>query len=127
VLCSSIELVLGRISQPGSPPATDPVCLGDTSDVNGSEGALSNPESHMFGFPVTATAGGRGTAITINSGTVRAVRGHYERVNNEDNDACTGNARSTATSTDAGTLQQEYRFLPHIRRLRGLHHIRQGT
>ncbi|KAF8497822.1 hypothetical protein F5888DRAFT_1613094, partial [Russula emetica] len=49
---SSIELVLGRMPQPSSPPATGAVRLGDTSDVDGSEGALSNPESHTFGLPV---------------------------------------------------------------------------
>ncbi|KAF8492425.1 hypothetical protein F5888DRAFT_1806853 [Russula emetica] len=47
-LRSSIELVLGRMSQPSSPPATGTVRLGDASDVNGSVGALSNPESHTF-------------------------------------------------------------------------------
>src|SRR6266478_2038102 len=54
---SSIELVLGRMSRPGSPPATGAVRLGDTSDVDGSEGALSNPESHTFGLPVVGGAG----------------------------------------------------------------------
>jgi hypothetical protein len=54
---SSIELVLGRIPQPSSPPATGAVRLGDTSDVDGSEGALSNPESHTFGLPVVGGAG----------------------------------------------------------------------
>src|SRR5258707_5054216 len=54
---SSIELVLGRVSRPGSPPATVAVRLGDTSDVDGSEGALSNPESHTFGLPVVGGAG----------------------------------------------------------------------
>ncbi|KAF8483047.1 hypothetical protein F5888DRAFT_1812717 [Russula emetica] len=49
-LRSSIELVLGRMSQPSSPPATGTVRLGDASDVNGSVGALSNPESHTFGL-----------------------------------------------------------------------------
>ncbi|KAF8497933.1 hypothetical protein F5888DRAFT_1803385 [Russula emetica] len=34
-LRSSIELVLGRMSQPSSPPATGTVRLGDASDVNG--------------------------------------------------------------------------------------------
>jgi hypothetical protein len=34
---SSIELVLGQM--PTSPPPTGAVCLGDTSDVSGSEGA----------------------------------------------------------------------------------------
>jgi hypothetical protein len=53
----SIELVLGRIPQPNSPPATGAVHLGDTSDVDGSEGALSNPESHTFGLPVLGGAG----------------------------------------------------------------------
>ncbi|KAN0115670.1 hypothetical protein V8E52_006616 [Russula decolorans] len=42
---------------PGSPPATGAVRLGDTSDVDGSEGALSNPESHTFGLPVVGGAG----------------------------------------------------------------------
>jgi hypothetical protein len=42
---------------PGSPPATGAVHLGNTSDVNGSEGALSNPESHTFGLPVVGGAG----------------------------------------------------------------------
>jgi hypothetical protein len=52
---SSIRLVLGHM--PSSPPATGAVCLGDTSDVDGSEGALSNPESHMFDLPVVGGAG----------------------------------------------------------------------
>ena len=54
---SSIELVLGRMPQPSSPPATGAVRLGDASDVEGSEGALSNPESHTFGLPVVGGAG----------------------------------------------------------------------
>jgi len=54
---SSIELVLGRVPQPSSPPATGAVRLGDTSDVDGSEGALSNPESHTFGLPAVGGAG----------------------------------------------------------------------
>jgi hypothetical protein len=53
---SSIELVLGHM--PSSPPATGAVRLGDTSDVDGSEEALSNPESHTFGLPVVGGAGG---------------------------------------------------------------------
>jgi hypothetical protein len=53
---SSIELVLGHVSQPESPPATGAVRLGDTSDVDGSEGALSNPESYTFGLPVVGSA-----------------------------------------------------------------------
>ena len=52
---SSIELVLGHM--PSSPPATGAVCLGDMSDVDRSEGVLSNPESHMFGLPVVGSAG----------------------------------------------------------------------
>ena len=52
---SSIELVLGRVTQPGSPLAAGAVRLGDTSDV--SEGALSNPESHTFGLPGVGGAG----------------------------------------------------------------------
>jgi hypothetical protein len=52
---SSIELVLGHM--PGSPPATGAVRLGDTSDVDGSEGALSNPKSHTFGLPVVGGGG----------------------------------------------------------------------
>ena len=31
--------------------------LGDTFDVDGSEGVLSNPESHTFGLPVVGGAG----------------------------------------------------------------------
>ena len=31
--------------------------LGDTSDVEGSEGVLSNPESHTFGLPAVGGAG----------------------------------------------------------------------
>ena len=57
---SSIELVLGRVNaaqQPGSPLAAGAVRLSDTSDVEGSEGALSNPESHTFGLPVVGGAG----------------------------------------------------------------------
>jgi hypothetical protein len=54
---SSIELVLGRMPQSSSPPAIGAVRLGDTSDVDGSEGALSNPESHTFGLPVVGGAG----------------------------------------------------------------------
>ena len=47
---SSIELVLGRVGgQPG--PASGAVRLGDSSDADGSEGALNNPESHTFGLP----------------------------------------------------------------------------
>ena len=52
---SSIELVLGHM--PSSPPATGAVLLGDTSDMDGSGGALSNPEGHTFGSPVVGGAG----------------------------------------------------------------------
>ncbi|KAF8482280.1 hypothetical protein F5888DRAFT_1847754 [Russula emetica] len=48
----SIELVLGHMPQPSSPLATGAVRLGVTSDVDGSEGALSNLESHTFGLSV---------------------------------------------------------------------------
>jgi hypothetical protein len=40
-----------------SPPTTGVVRLGGTSDVDRSEGALSNPESHMFGLPVVGGGG----------------------------------------------------------------------
>jgi len=66
---SSIELVLGRVSRPGSPPATGAVRLGDTSDLDGSEGALSNPENHTFGLPVV---GGAGSLLPRRAG-VRAL------------------------------------------------------
>jgi hypothetical protein len=56
-LRSTIELVLGRMPQASSPPATGAVRLGDMSDANGSEGALSNRESHTFGLPVLGGAG----------------------------------------------------------------------
>jgi hypothetical protein len=52
---SNIELVLGHM--PSSLPATDTVRLDNMSDVDGSEGALSNPESHMFSLPVVGGAG----------------------------------------------------------------------
>jgi hypothetical protein len=52
---SSIELVLGHM--PSSPPATGSVCLGNTSDVGGREGALSNPEGHTFGSPAVCGTG----------------------------------------------------------------------
>ena len=45
---SSIDLVLGRVPQTSFPPVTGAVRLGDTSDVDGSEGALSNPESQPY-------------------------------------------------------------------------------
>ena len=51
---SSIELVL--VHMPSSPPATGTVCLGDTSDADRSEGALSNPESHTLGLPIVGGA-----------------------------------------------------------------------
>jgi hypothetical protein len=49
---SSVELVHGRIPQPSPPPDTGAVHLGDTSDMDGSEGALNNPESHTLSLPV---------------------------------------------------------------------------
>jgi hypothetical protein len=49
-----IELVLGHMLS--SLPATGAVRLGDMSDVDGSEGALSNPESHTFGLPIVGGA-----------------------------------------------------------------------
>jgi hypothetical protein len=61
----SIEPVLGRIPQPNSPPATGAVHLSDTSDVDGSEGALSNPENHTFGLPVL---GGGGSLLPRRAG-----------------------------------------------------------
>ena len=54
---SSIELILGHILQPSSPPATGAVCLDNTSDVNRSQGVLSNLESHSFGLPIIGGAG----------------------------------------------------------------------
>jgi hypothetical protein len=45
------------ICQVPPPPATGAVRLGDTSDVDGGEGALSNPESHTLGLPVVGGAG----------------------------------------------------------------------
>lgn len=42
-----------------SPPATGAVLLGDTSDVDGSDGALNNPESHTFGLPIVGGAGSK--------------------------------------------------------------------
>ncbi len=68
-LQSGIELVLGHVSQPGSPPATGAVRLGNASDVDGSEGALSNPENHTFGLPVV---GGAGSLLPRRAG-VRAL------------------------------------------------------
>jgi hypothetical protein len=59
---SSIELVLGYM--PRFPPATGAVCLGDTSDIDGSEGALNNPESHTFGLPVVDSLVALGCAYT---------------------------------------------------------------
>jgi hypothetical protein len=50
--------------------------LGDTSDVDGSEEVLSNPESHTFGLPVLGGAGSllprrAGMhALTLEGGTV---------------------------------------------------------
>jgi hypothetical protein len=46
---SSIELVLGHM--PSSPSATGTVRLGDMSDVDGSKGALSKPESIRLACP----------------------------------------------------------------------------
>ena len=62
---SHIELVLDRMPQPGSPPTTGAMRLGDTSDIDGSEGALSNPESHTFGLPVV---GGTGSLLPWHAG-----------------------------------------------------------
>jgi len=48
---------------------------GDTSDVNGSEGALSELESHMFGFPI---GGGAPSLLPRRPGVrarLRAIRG----------------------------------------------------
>jgi len=61
---SSIELVLGRVGQPG--PASGAVRLGDSSDADGSEGALSNPESHTFGLP--PLVGGPGSMLPRRTG-----------------------------------------------------------
>ncbi|KAH9953468.1 hypothetical protein BC827DRAFT_134941 [Russula dissimulans] len=60
---SSIELVFGRVGQQQQQQpsvlaaAAGAVRLGDSSDADGSEGALSNPESHTFGLPVVGGAG----------------------------------------------------------------------
>jgi hypothetical protein len=67
-LRSGIELILGRVPQLGSPLATGVVPLDDASDVDGSEGALCNPEIHMFSSPV---AGGASTMLLRRAG-VRA-------------------------------------------------------
>ena len=64
-LWSSIELVFRCISQPGSPPATGAVCLGDMSNVDGSEGILSNLESHIFSLPIVGSAGQGGDGMKI--------------------------------------------------------------
>ena len=47
---SSIELVLGHVAQPESLLVAGAVRLGDTSDVDGSADALSNPEIQISGF-----------------------------------------------------------------------------
>ena len=58
----------------------------------------------VTGFTATATTGGRDTAIAVDFVAVRAVRRHYERVNdNTDDNAGAGNVRSIFTGTDAGT------------------------
>ena len=44
---SRIELVLGHVVQTGSPLVAGAMRLGDTSDVDGSESALGNPEIHV--------------------------------------------------------------------------------
>ncbi len=62
---SSIELVLGRVAQPGGGPA-GAVRLGDSSDADGSEGALTNPESHTFGLP--PIVGGPGSMLPRRAG-----------------------------------------------------------
>ena len=67
---SSIELVLGRVGQPVS-PAVGAVRLGDSSDADGSEGALSNPESHTFGLP-PVVGGATGSLLPRRAG----VRAH---------------------------------------------------
>ena len=44
------------------------VCLGDTSDMDGSEGALNNPERHTFDLPVV---GRTGSLLPRRAGCVR--------------------------------------------------------
>jgi hypothetical protein len=57
--CSISYLLLGRVPRQSSSPAAGFLRLpvGDTSDVEGSEGALSNPESHTFSLPVIGGIG----------------------------------------------------------------------
>ena len=40
---ASIELVLGRIPEPSYSPTTGTSCLGDASDIDGSEGGAEQP------------------------------------------------------------------------------------
>ena len=60
-----------RVSQPGFPPITGTVHLGDTSDLDGCKGALSNPESHTFGSPII---GGAGSSLPRRAGVHICLR-----------------------------------------------------
>ena len=135
---SSIELVLGRMPQPSSPPATGAVRLCEASDVEGSEGALSNPESHTFGLPVV---GGAGSLLPRRAG-VRAhtLEGDLRRssvsMSSSSSAAATaaavavamysraGSARGQVVSPEPRSSSSRHNY---VRAARILHHLRRSV
>ncbi|KAN0116021.1 hypothetical protein V8E52_006327 [Russula decolorans] len=66
-----------RAANQSSPPATGALLLpvGNTSDVEGSEGALSNPERHTFDLPVIGGIGSllpRHVSVSLSSSAAAA-------------------------------------------------------
>jgi hypothetical protein len=79
-------------------PATGAVSLGDTSDVDRSEGAPSNPESHTFGLPVV---GGAGSLLPRRAG----VRAHTLEGDPRRSSVSVSSSSSAAAATAAVAAQ----------------------
>jgi hypothetical protein len=118
---SSIELVLGRVGQPGS-PATRAMRLGDSSDADGSEGALTNPESHTFGLPpivggpsmLPRRAGARARTLdsdasrsSVSSSSAAAVTSARARAAMVREQLLTPDARGSSRTRSASSLSPE--------------------
>ena len=102
---SSIDLVLGRVGQPG--PTSGAVRLGDSSDADGSEDALSNPESHTFGLPPLVGGPGPSSMLPRRTGArARTLDSDGGRSSVSSDAAAVTSARTRATRDGEQGLAQ---------------------
>ncbi|KAF8489132.1 hypothetical protein F5888DRAFT_1872806 [Russula emetica] len=119
-LRSSIELVLGRMSQPSSPPATGTVRLGDASDVNGTY-YLADGEEDWDSFYVNLFAD-RDMFIRFRGGGVGHLGTRYldsrlkvdnhesadEQQDDEENNSYPHEEWGNGAEEESGTRHEEY-------------------